>query len=331
MESGCPTPPVRRAVASALALLTFVLAIGVLFWLERWAWESALGPHLALVRRQPVPAVVLAHRLDEVGDGPHLVVYPRAVYRYRVESKDFESAVIRPRHFIGEDGSCGEVRFAGPERQEQAQNYLARFPMGQEVTAWVDRADPREAMLVRQKVEPAHFLWTLLPAVVVPFLWLFLVGILRATAGRPGAGWVACGWGLLSLASLGPAYWQYRQLLGETESPLPLRALAVGAGVVAAALWGSLLPRTFRSALAGGLILSFTGLLALGTVSAVLAVRFEGIFDWFGWETNPNELMVRFLEYGLVCGVGLGLLLGIGGWCGVVTVSTSKNSRRQSG
>jgi hypothetical protein len=102
-------------------------------------------------------------------------------------------------------------------------------------------------------------------------------------------------------------------------------------GVVAAALWGSLLPRSFRSSLAGGLILSFTMLGGLGTLSAALAARFDSIFALLGWETNPNELMVRFLEYALGCGVVLGLLLGIGTWCGVVTISTSKDSGRQPG
>lgn len=90
----CPRDHWR--LGNILAIVLFVLAGGLLLWLERWAWRDAIDPHLAMVDRVPVLAEVLSHRVEEVGTGPQGSVYPHVTYRYLVHGRDHESSVTQP-------------------------------------------------------------------------------------------------------------------------------------------------------------------------------------------------------------------------------------------
>lgn len=314
-----------RRLGNILAIVSFVLAGGLLLWLERWAWLDAMGPHIALVERVPVPAEVLSHRVDEVGTGPQGSVYPHVTYRYSVNGRDYESSVIRPPQFVNETGEGGTVRFDGPDRHQYVQALLDQYPIGQSVTAWIDSNHPSAAMLVQQRPSLLPFLWGLLPALFLPILWMFLAGVLKALMLRPRGRWLATGWSVLTLAGAAPVVWQFQKLSNAAELAVISRLFDVGIGLASVAFVASLLPQAFRSGISIGLILCFSVLGGLGTVSAAAVARGRG---FFGWKADPSEVFVQFLEYSLVSGAILGLLIGIGAWRGALRVRSDEDDDR---
>lgn len=246
-----------QRLGSILAIVSFVLAGGLLLWLERWAWRDAIDPHLALVHRVPVAAEVLSHRVEEVRTGPQGSVYPHVTYHYSVHGQEYESSVIRPPEFVNETGDDGAVRFDGPDRHQNAQALFDQYSTGQTVTAWVDPKNPSAAMLVQQRPSFLPFLWGLLPALFVPIFWVVIAGVLRALLLRPRGRWLATGWSVLTLANAFPVVRQFQELNSAAEPTLIGRLLDVGLGLASVAFVGSLLPRVFRSGMAIGLILCF--------------------------------------------------------------------------
>lgn len=172
--------------------------------------------------------------------------------------------------------------------------------------------DPRDLLPASQDIAPAML--ALLPVVFLPVLWVFLVGVLKTLLGRPEGRWVAFGWGLLTLVGAVPVAWQLRQLADEPT--LLMRTIDVWVALAATALLGSFLPAAFRTGLLGGLIVGISLGGGLGAASAVFVTRFGNLFGWH----DANLAFVRSLEYGLLGGVGLGLLLGIGVRTGVITL-----------
>ncbi len=335
MDATCSVTPLaqrveraERSIVNCLEILSFGLAAALLAVLVQWVWRDTIAPHVKLFRRDPVEAVVYGFRIDEVRAGSRDYSFPRVLYRYEIDGEPFESAVVRhpnwvppPSDFPGEAGGdetdAGEVRFYGPERQQRAQEFLKQYHVGQKLTAWVKPAEPGDAMLVRQEFFDWPFESGLIPGLFVPFAWMFFCGSLDTIIGRPPGRWIACGWAVLSLASFAPVCWQYRQLLGPPGWNQFTRLQDVGLGLAGTILVACLLPRPFRNGMSVGLLLSFTVLVLIGLVLAV----FCGIFGpLFGLKLLPSSMVVPFLEFALIGGIILGLLLGLGAWRGVVSI-----------
>lgn len=309
-----------RGTGNVLAVLSFIVAGGVLLWLERWAWRDSIEPHIGLVKRIAVPAVVLSHRVEEQGAGPQGSVFPYVTYRYSVSGRDYESSIIRAREYVSEKGDeeeIGVARFDGPDRHQLARSLLNQFSVGRTVTAWVDPNDPSVAMLVQQLPSFLPFLWGLLPVLFIPLIWMMVVGVIRNVCQRPRGRWLAMGWSVLTLVSALPIVWQYRQLIGEGESTTLNRLLNVGLGIAVLSLVGSLLPRVVRSGLAIGSILSFSVFGGAGTALAAALTRFPGLF---GLNANPARVFVWGIELALLGGIALGVLIAIGASRGVIWI-----------
>lgn len=127
------------------------------------------------------------------------------------------------------------------------------------------------------------------------------------------------GWSILTLASSIPMVWQYGQLMGENQSVALRRLLDVGLGIAMLSLVGSLLPGAIRSGLAIGSIVSFSVFGGLGTALAVGLARWPGRF---GGSADPARVFVGSMEWALVGGIVLGLLIAIGVSRGVIWIRT---------
>lgn len=311
--------PDHRTTGNVLAILSFVLAGGILLGLERWAWRDSIEPHLGLVKRTAVPAVVLSHQVEEQGTGPQGSTFPQVTYRYFVSGTAYESSTIRSGEYLNEDGEIGVCRFDGPDRHQLVQSLFDQFSVGSTVTAWVDLHNPNAAMLVPQQPSFQPFLWALMPALFVPILWVMVVGVLRIFFQRPRARWLAMGWSILTLASSIPMVWQYGQLMGENQAVALRRLLDVGLGIATLSLVGSLLPGAIRSGLAIGSIVSFSVFGGLGTALAAGLARWPGRV---GGSADPARVFVGCMECALVGGIVLGLLIAIGASRGVIWIRT---------
>lgn len=181
----------HHTTGNVLAMLSFLLAGAILLGLERWAWRDSIEPHLGLVKRTAVPAVVLSHQVEEQGTGPQGSTFPQVTYRYFVSGTAYESSTIRSGEYLNEDGEIGACRFDGPDRHQLVQSLFDQFSVGSTVTAWVDLHNPNAAMLVPQQPSFQPFLWALMPALFVPILWVMVVGVLRIFFQRPRGRWLA--------------------------------------------------------------------------------------------------------------------------------------------
>lgn len=319
-KSASGSSTARLRFGNALAIVSFVLAGGLLVWLELWAWRDSIEPHIALVRRLPIAAEILNHSIEESGVGEQGSAYPHATYRYVVDGRDYQSSVIWPPQFVDESGESYAPQFDGPNRRQLAQALLDQFPIGQTVTAWVDSKDPTAAMLVQQRPSFAPFLWGVLPAIFVPVLWLLIASALKSAVSRPRGRWLATGWSVLTLVCAIPIVRQYKTLV-DFQSNVASRLLDVGIGLAIVVFISSLLPRFLRSGLAIGLIVSFCCLGGVGTALAAFLTRNLGLI---GWQANPPVVFVQCLEYALIGGVVLGLLLAIGIRCGFIWVQSDE-------
>lgn len=308
----------ERLNLSRIAWMTWVLAGTTLVCLELVVWKTFITPHANLVRCHAMEAIVTETRLEEVGEGQTSTVFPRVTYQFMVDGVPMESSVLRhPRSVQSEsgEGQLGEIRFQGPQRRQWAAEYLAKYRVGQEVTAWVTHTRPAEAMLLRQELDIQPFLMGLVPAIFVPFFWMFFGHLLLALTGRPAARWIGCGWAALTFASLYPLSTQYQHLLGPGQSSLFIRFQEVGLHLALVVFCISFLPTTFRSAL--GIALTLCIFLGIG-VGVFRTVLFESF--------NPHangDFFLRFIqsvEYGLYGGGALGLLMGALAKCGWIWV-----------
>lgn len=315
-----PTRMRWQRVASFVALGSFFLAAAILYSLDRLVWHNFVAPHAALVNCVPKEGVVLGQQVEDVGAGVNACAFPRAIYQYEVDGRTFESSVIRHSNYTrtnAEEANVGEVRFYGADRRQRAEAFLQQYPAGRKVTVWLNLAQPSEAMLIRQELDVSPFMLGLIPGIFVPFFWMFLVLALHTFIGRPTARWTAFGWGLLSLGSLAPLFWQYQELLGEAGPDHFVRLQNVGLGLAVVIVVASLTARQLRSAMAIGLILCFTFVGGLGAASAAAIGRFHSIL---GWIADPAGVFTRSMECALIIGTVVGLLLGLGAWLGLVTI-----------
>lgn len=311
----------HRVLADCLSILLFLIAGLLLFLLENCAEHYAIGPHIALGHRVPVSAEVIGHDLFEEGTGDQGSVLPQVRYRYSFGDHPFESSIIRSPGFVNEHGEEGSLRFDGPNRFFYVQEVFVRYPVGQQVTAWVDPHDPRGAMLVRQELSFLPFLWGVLPTLFIPIIWVVFNGFLRMILAQHHGRWLAMGWSMLTFSGGYPVVSAYQQMGGDVEPGIVLRFLNLGLYLPAIIFVGSLLPRPFRSGLAVGLILCFGLLGGIGTATICFLGRF---YPLVGVNTNPFPLLAGFLEYSLVCGIFLGLAIGIGSWLGVIWIRSDE-------
>lgn len=322
--SASPASTPSQKCANLVALLSFFVAAAALFVLERLVWCYSILPHTSLLSYVSIDGVVLAQRVDELRTGAHVWALPRAVYRYEVNGKSFENAVIRHPNDVssnasGEGGDFGEIRFEGANGRQQAEKFLEQYPIGRKVTVWVNPAKPAEATLIRnQNLRADPFLNGLVPGIFVPFCWLFLVVGLHNTFDSPAARWAALGWGVLTLASLAPVFWEYQRLLGADGPDHFSRLQNVGLGLAVITVIASLFPRPYCSAIACGLILGFTLFGLVGLFSAFATVRITGS------RARADGALTWSMECALVSGTVLGLLLGLSARLGWVTIQPSK-------
>jgi hypothetical protein len=325
MEPSClPRPeaknPLLRTCASTVSILAFLVAAAGIIAVNSWAWTGFLSRHINLVQRIPVEAVVLTHRLDEQETGGRLI-FPRVRYRYEFKGQAFESGVIRHRDFTSENEVGGELHFGGSEGHRLGQQWLSRYPIGQKVQAWIDPDRPTDAMLIRQEISFLPFLLPFHAGLMVPVLWVFVAGVLATWTGCPNGRVVAFCWAALTLASIGPLFLLYQHYADPLQSASLIRLQNAGLGLAGTVLIASLLPRIFRAGLAIGLILSFTLVGGFGTMYAIAMAKGQ---QFLGWDVDPNAIFARFMDYSLRSGIVMGLLFGIGGWLGAVTLSDSQ-------
>lgn len=297
-----------------LAGVTFVLAATVLACLEHLVWKEFIFPHATLVRCVPVDAVITATRLEQIGTGPDSTVFPRITFQYKMDGENQTGTMIRhPKSVLSEGaaGNAGEIQFQGPQRQKWARDYLSKYRVGQQVTAWVTTSKPAEAMLVKQELNAFPFLAGVIPGLFIPFFWMFFAHLLLALTGRPAGRWIGCGWSALGLASLYPVFYQYQVLLDPNPSDIFVRFQDVGISLLLVVFFVSFLPAVFRSGMAIGLIPSLSLMIAVGVVRAVFhdATRLPA-----AREPEPQWIIVRSLEYGVYGGATLGLLIGFAAW-----------------
>ncbi len=83
----------------------------------------------------------------------------------------------------------------------------------------------------------------------------------------------------------------------------------------------SLLPRAFRLGLGVGLMVCFVLLPGLGGILAALREKFSEILALLGFQVADGvEIFTSSLEYALISGIVLGLLVGLGIWGGWIKV-----------
>jgi len=103
-----------------------------------------------------VPCVILESRLTEEILNPNTPVNYRPLirYQYDADGRSFESTRVRRIE-------------TKSSRRPKMEALLAQFPPGTETTAWINPADPADAVLVRDKRTAIYSIW---------FPALFVVG-----------------------------------------------------------------------------------------------------------------------------------------------------------
>lgn len=149
-----PAAPLPHRFASALGGLLLGLAIAAAGAVFVWLMWASFQRARVMDTWTAVPCVILESRLAEEIHTPNTPVnfIPVIRYRYEVAGRSHESARVRR---IDTKSS----------RRQKMEVLLAQFPPGAEATAWVNPADPTDAVLVRDKRTAIYSIW--FPAIFV--------------------------------------------------------------------------------------------------------------------------------------------------------------------
>jgi hypothetical protein len=150
----------RAGRAGRAGCLAWPLGVFMLIGLAIWGWNAA-----RLLRGRPTPAVVLSSAVGTVRSRNGASYAPRVTYRYVVDGVAREGDAVFP--------GSGESR-----GREWAEGIAERFVPGDSTVAFVERAAPERAYLVRQPSAGV------LVFIAVP---LALIGVLALDAPGPEA------------------------------------------------------------------------------------------------------------------------------------------------
>ena len=143
-SSGRPIP--RRVVVVLFVVGAALLLLGAS--VLRSSWRALRVTLFEMPDWQEVSAVVTEAKLEEsasrrpgTSPGPKTtdVYQPRIVYRYEFEGKEYTSDRWHLLEDWGEDRAAREA-------------VVARYPVGQETTAYVNPDDPAEAVLEKEGI-----------------------------------------------------------------------------------------------------------------------------------------------------------------------------------
>jgi hypothetical protein len=143
-------------LGSALGGFALGLAIAAAGAIFVWLMWASFQRARIMDAYLPVPCVILESRLAEEILNPNTPVNYRPVIRYRYEAGGQSRESDRIRRI--------ETKSS---RRPKMEALLAQFPPGSESTAWVNPADPADAVLVRDKRTAIYSIW---------FPALFVVG-----------------------------------------------------------------------------------------------------------------------------------------------------------
>jgi hypothetical protein len=141
-----PRRPHRLGSAVGGMLLGFAIAaVGAVFvWLMWASFQRAR----VMDAWSTVPCIILESRLAEEILNPNTPVNYRPIIRYRYE-------------FAGRSHDSNRIRRIETKssRRPKMETLLAQFPPGTETTAWVNPADPTDAVLIRDKRTAIYSIW----------------------------------------------------------------------------------------------------------------------------------------------------------------------------
>lgn len=318
-----PWPTIAGWAGFVSYLFTTTLLIAAVYLL----FQAQVRPHVNQLRFTSCSAEVVGHRIDHQIIAGTQVAFPRVLYRYSVEGKNYLGSIVRSSQYIctmegpgeaGSDGTeAGEVRFLGANADGRAASFMEAYPVGLQVTAWVSPLNHAEAVLIPQRLDISPFLLTMIPTIFRPFFWLFLSGSLHNLTGRPRWRWIAIGWALLVLAGLSPVFFQVGEFL-DPDSPLQLwRWLRFGILFAAIVFVSSALPKAFRGGMFVGQVLSLSVADGLGAIAAIFLTRFPGVF---GSNPNSDSILIWAVEAGVMFGIVLGVVIGIAAALGAIWI-----------
>ena len=157
-----PHPRRPNRLTSALGGLVLGLSIAGAGAVFVWLMWASFQRARVMDQWTTVPCIILESRLTEEILTPNTPVNYRPLirYRYDIKSQSYESDRIRRVE-------------TKSSRRPKMQAILAQFPPGTETTAWVNPANPAEAVLIRDKRTAIYSIW---------FPCLFVIGGLGIAA-----------------------------------------------------------------------------------------------------------------------------------------------------
>ncbi|MFN0130488.1 MAG: DUF3592 domain-containing protein [Verrucomicrobiales bacterium] len=166
-----PSRPITSALGGMLLGLAIAAAGAVFVWLMWASFQRAR----VMDAWTAVPCLILESRLTEEILNPNTPVnyVPLVRYRYEAGGRTHESTRLR------------RIETKSSRRQKM-ETLIAPFPAGSETTAWVNSADPADAVLVRDKRTAIYSIW--FPALfVVGGLGIALSSLVRGLTARKGS------------------------------------------------------------------------------------------------------------------------------------------------
>ena len=156
MDSSSSPPHSKTRFASRVGLFFLGLLLASLGAAFCWFLWNGYERSAATREWEPTPCVVISSLIEE---NTHQMpqdrrFYARVTYRYTFEGKEYQSQRITQRD--------------GPSRnQDEIEDRLAQYPIGEKLTCYVNPANPDEAILKHSTRAAGYSIW---------FPGLFVIG-----------------------------------------------------------------------------------------------------------------------------------------------------------